>query len=138
MTTPSEPKPGIRWWRVIGGAFFLELALTLIAVVFYSMRQEQALMLVVPPATLVFAVLFGAWAARGTARPVLNGLLVGVVSFVIYVVLLLGNVLFAPQQPDLTLTLSASYLASHVFKVLGGWAGGWWVARKGAGAAQAA
>ena len=138
MTIPSELKPGIRWWRVIGGAFFLELALTVIAVVFYSTRQEQALTLVVPPATLVLAVLFGAWAARGTARPVVNGVLVGVVSLAIYVVLLLGNVLFAPQQPDLTLTLSPSYLASHVFKVLGAAAGGWWVARKRAGPAQAA
>jgi hypothetical protein len=136
MTTPADLKPGIRWWRLIGGGFFIELALTAVAIVFYSTGQEQLLTMVVPPATLVVAVVFGAWAARGTASPLLNGTLAGVASFVIYGLLLLGNVLFAPQQPDLTLSLSPSYLASHVFKVLGAAGGGWWVVRsRGAQAA---
>ena len=138
MTTPSELKPGIRWWRVIGGGVLIELVLTLVAVPFFATGREAALTTVVPLATLPVAALGGAWAARGTAKPLLNGILAGVLSFAIYGLLLLANVLFAPQQPDFSTVLSPAYLASHVFKVLGAAAGGCWVARRRTGLAQAA
>lgn len=130
MTTPSELKPGIRWWRALLGGFLIELVLTAVSVPFFATGREADLLIVVPPATLIVAALFGAWTARGTSRALLNGTLAGVFSFAIYLVLLLGNVLFAPQKPDFTMALSLPYLASHVFKVLGAAAGGWWVARR--------
>ena len=133
MTTPFELSPGIRWWRVLAGGFLIELLLTVVSVPFFATGREADLPMVIPPASLVVAALFGAWTARGTSRALLNGTLAGVFSFAIYLVLLLGNVLFAPQKPDFTMALSLPYLASHVFKVLGAMAGGWWVGRKRAG-----
>ena len=133
MMRPSDEQPlasGIRWWRVLGGGFLIELVLTIVSVPFFATGRTADLMIVIPPATLVVAALFGAWAARRTTRPVLNATLAGVAAFAIYLILLLGNILFAPQKPDLTAALSLSYLASHVFKVLGAMAGGWWVARR--------
>ena len=135
MTTQAEAPPlaGIRWWRVLAGGFLIELVLTIVSVPFFATGREADLMTVVPPATLVVAALFGAWTARRTARPLLHGALAGLAAFAIYLVLILGNVLFAPQHPDFTAALSLPYLASHVFKVLGGALGGWWVGRARAG-----
>ena len=130
MTTQADLSSGIRWGRVILGGFLIELVLTIVSVPFFATGREADLMIVVPPATLVVAALFGAWTARRTARPVLNGTLAGVAAFAIYLLLILGNVLFAPQQPDFTAALSLPYLASHVFKVLGAAFGGWLVSRK--------
>ena len=130
MTTPTDLLPGVRWWRVLAGGFLIELVLTIVSVPFFATGREADLMIVVPPATLIVAALFGAWSARGTARRLLNGTLAGVAAFAIYLVLILGNILFAPEEPDLTAALSLPYLASHVFKVLGAMAGGWWVARR--------
>ena len=133
MTTQPDLLPGIRWWRVLAGGFLIELLLIVVSVPFFATGREADLPTVIPPATLIVAALFGAWTARGTAQPVLNGTLAGVASFAIYLILLSGNVLLAPQTPDLTMALSLPYLASHVFKVLGAAAGGWWVARRRAG-----
>jgi hypothetical protein len=130
MPAPAEFDPRIRWWRVLAGGFLIELVLTIVGVPFFASGREADLMIVVPPATLVVAALFGAWTARGTSRPLMNGLLAGVAAFAIYLVLLLGNVLFAPVEPDFAAALSASYLASHAFKLIGAGAGGMWVARR--------
>ena len=76
------------------------------------------------------ATLCGAWAARGTGRPVLNGTLAGVAALTLYVLVAVAGLLAAPGQADLGAALSPVYLASHVFKVLGGALGGWLMARR--------
>lgn len=133
MTTRTDLLPGIRWWRVLAGGFLIELVLAIVSVPFFATGREADLMIVVPPATLIVATLFGAWTARRTARPVLNGTLAGVAAFAIYLILILGSVLFAPQESDFSAALSVPYLASHAFKVLGAAVGGWWVARRARG-----
>ena len=130
QTEAPPPNSGIRWRRALAGGFLIELVLTVVSVPFFATGREADLLVVVPPATLLIAALLGAWTARGTSRPLVNGMLAGVAAFAIYLVLILGNVLFAPQEPDFTAALSLPYLASHVFKVLGAAAGGWWIARK--------
>jgi len=133
MTKASELPRGIRWWRVLGGGVLIELALVVVAVPFFAAGHAEALSLVVVPATLVAAVPCGAWAARGTAAPALNGTLAGLAAVVLYAAMALVGVLAAPDQADLTTALSPAYLGSHVCKLLGGAFGGWWVGRRRAG-----
>jgi hypothetical protein len=121
---------GIRWWRVIGGGLLIEVVLIAVAVPFFAAGRPEILSLVIVPATLVASALCGAWVARGTAAPLLNGTLAGVAAFTIYVAVALIGTLAAPGQADLTTALSPAYLASHVCKLLGAMAGGLWVARQ--------
>jgi hypothetical protein len=133
MTTQSDTPPlgaGIRWWRVLAGGFLIELALVVVAVPLFAAGRPEVVSAVIVPATLVVAALCGAWAARGTARPVLNGAFAGVAAIALYAVMALIGTLAAPGQADLTTALSPAYLASHVAKVLGAAFGGWLVARR--------
>jgi hypothetical protein len=130
MTTHAELKPGIRWGRALVGGLLIELLLVAVAVPFFAAGQPEIVSIVIVPATLVAAALGGAWAARGTSRPVLNGTLAGAAALALYVLMAAVGMLVAPDQADLSTALSPAYLASHVFKVLGGTLGGWWVGRK--------
>jgi hypothetical protein len=130
MTKPSDLAPSVRWWRVLGGGLLIEFALIVVAVPFFAAGRPDMVSVVIVPATLVVAALCGAWAARGTAAPLLNGTLAGVVAFGLYAAIALLGVLAAPDQADLTTALSPAYLASHACKMLGALAGGWWMARK--------
>jgi hypothetical protein len=138
MTTPTELKSGIRWWRVIGGGLLIELVLMAVAVPFFAAGRPEIVSMVIVPATLLAAAVCGAWAARGTGKPVLNGTLAGVAAIAIYALMAIVGMLAAPDQADLTTALSPAYLGSHVCKVLGGLLGGWWVSRRLAASAQAA
>ena len=77
MTTPSDLKPGIRWWRVLAGALLIELALMVVSLLAYALGRMDDLVAVVPPLTLPIAFLAGRWVARPVARPVLNAALAG-------------------------------------------------------------
>ena len=133
MTSSSDPAPGIRLWRVLGGGLLIELLLVVVAVPFFATGHADALSIVIVPATLLVAIPCGAWAARGTGAPLLNSTLAGVAAFAIYAAIALAGVLAAPDQADLTTALSPAYLGSHVCKVLGAALGGWWIARRQAG-----
>jgi len=139
MTTPNELKPGIRWWRVIGGGLLIELGLMVVSVAFYALGRMGDLVAAVPPLTLPIAFLTGWWVARPVARPVLNAAIAGGIAIPLYLAIVLVALLSAPPEAaDTSTALSPAYLATHVIKVLGAAAGGWWVARKRAEAAQAA
>ena len=132
MTTQPETAPlngGIRGWRVLAGGLLIEVMLIAVAVPFFAAGRPEIISVVIVPATLVVAALCGAWVARGTTAPLLNGTLAGVAAFTIYVAMALVGMLVAPGQADLTTALSPAYLASHVCKLLGAMAGGLWVAR---------
>ena len=130
MTKPSELAPGIRWWRVLGGGLLIELALIVVAVPFFATGRPEVVAAVIVPATLVVAMLVGAWVARGTVATLLNGTLAGIAALALYVAIALIGMLAAPEQADMTAVLSPASLGSHVCKVLGGALGGWWVARQ--------
>ena len=130
MTTPSDLAPGIRWGRVLAGGLLIELALIVVVAPFFATGRVDAVAMVIVPATLVVAALGGAWTARGTAAPLLNGALAGFAAIVIYVAIALVGMLAAPEQADLGTALSPPYLGSHLGKVLGAALGGWWVARR--------
>jgi len=139
MTTPSDLKPGIRWWRVIGGGLLIEVGLMVVSVAFYALGRMDDLVTVVPPLTLPIAFLTGWWVARPVERPVLNAALAGAIAIPLYVAIVVVALVAAPPEaPDTSTALSPAYIATHLIKVLGAAAGGWWVARKRAAPAQAA
>jgi hypothetical protein len=134
MATQSgqgQSAAGIRWWRALAGGFLIELMLAIVSVPFFATGREAILQVVVPPATLVVAAAFGAWTARKAGgRYALHGALAGAAALLIYALLFAGSLLFAPGGSDVSASLSPSYLASHVLKVLGGAIGGWLIARR--------
>lgn len=139
MTKQYDLAPGVRSGRVLGGGLLIELALIVVAVPFFATGRPEAVAMVIVPATLVAAALGGAWAARRTATPLLNGTLAGVAAIAIYVAMAVVGMLAAPGQADLGAALSPAYLGSHLCKVLGAALGGWWVGRRsGAGGHQPA
>lgn len=138
-TPSSDAGPDIRWWRVLGGGLLIELVLVVVAVPFFATGRPEAVAMVIVPATLVVAALGGAWAARRSANPLLNGTLAGLAAIAIYVATAVVGMLAAPGQADLSTALSPAYLGSHVCKVLGAALGGWWMGRRsGAGGDQPA
>lgn len=139
MTTPSDLKPGIRWWRVIGGGLLIELGLMVVSVAFYALGRMDDLVAVVPTLTLPIAVLAGWWVAKPVERPILNAALAGAIAIPLYVALVVFALLFAPPEAsDTSTALSPAYIATHIIKVLGAAAGGWWAARRREAPVQAA
>ena len=92
----------------------------------------------VPPLTLPIAFLAGWWVARPTDRAILNSALAGAIAIPLYVAIVIIALLAAPGRADTSMALSPAYIATHIIKVLGAAAGGWWVACKRAGSAHAA
>lgn len=73
----------------------------------------------------VVLALFGYWVARkALLQPVLNGLLVGVTSVLLYELLVF---IVARGQP---IPRNLLYFSAHVVKIAGGAAGGWFAARQ--------
>jgi len=108
----------IRWGRIVAAAFLMEVALIAIAIPFGVSGRGDALVYVMPPVSLIVTFLVTVWLGRAFAsRFVLQGALVGVVGSLMYVALTRG-------QPE-----PWQYLLGHALKVLGGAAGGWWIAR---------
>jgi hypothetical protein len=83
----------IRWGRIIGLAFALEAVLFATLLPIQSLLGLHVWFAVVTAACIVFGYAAGRLAARGvTSRPVLHGILVGVLATLIYLAI---NV-FAP------------------------------------------
>jgi hypothetical protein len=129
MTTQTQRLPGIRWGRALVGGLLIELVLMVVSVPFVAMGRAEELPTYVLPATVVAAVLAGLWVARRVERPVLHGALAGLAAILLYLVLAVIGMLAAPERTSFDTALSPAYLASHVLKVLGAAAGGWWAAR---------
>ena len=127
---------GIRWGRAIVASIVLEVLLSLIAVPAFMLASDPATLLniLIPPASFVVAALVVIWLFRRAARPIANGFATGFASIAIYVLLGVVAYLVAPDRMDWSQSLGVPYLAAHALKVLGGGAGGWWLARKRAAA----
>jgi putative membrane protein (TIGR04086 family) len=103
----------IRWgWIVLGGVL-AELAIFVVVVPLILLVGQQSLNYCVPPASFIATFAFGLWVAnKAPQRPLLHGVLVGVVAMLILLAMMIGR----PQ--------STAYVVAHVLKVLGGAAGG--------------
>ncbi|MEO6388638.1 MAG: hypothetical protein ABIT16_01815 [Croceibacterium sp.] len=136
MTTEGQ-MDGIRYGRALLGAVIVEVLLGVVAVpiLYLSANPAPALNLAIPPASFVLAMLVVTWLFARSGRPVANGVATGLMSIMLYVVLGAVAYLVAPEQANLSQSLSLPYLAAHVLKVLGGGFGGYLIARKASPAA---
>jgi hypothetical protein len=123
---------GIRWGRALLGALLVEVVLALVAAAAFGLSADPAPLLnvLVPPASFFAGLLVAAWLFRKSDRPIANGIVTGLMCVLLYVLLGVGAYLVAPERVDLSQSLGLPYLASHLLKIIGGAAGGWWIERK--------
>ena len=115
------------WWILLGGALAQLASIALIMLLRLAAGQPRDVQLSGVPrsAFLVGAfalLLFFAWwvARKATNRPILHGLLVGVVAILTYELLTIG----------LPIPVTWSYLFVHALQLLGGLTGGYMAARR--------
>ncbi len=120
------------WLKILLGGFLIELALIIPVIPIFALAPEPEPLLnaVIPPATLVAAVLIAAWVARRAERPVLVGTLTGGAALMFFAALAGGAYFGSPENFNPSQTFGPAYLASHVLKVAGGALGGRWVGRR--------
>jgi hypothetical protein len=110
---------GIHWPRVLLGGFLAEVLVIVLVLPLANLFGRSTLTYSAPAASLLACFLFAIWVGRRlNALFVLHGVLVGIVATLVYVALTRG----APEPP--------SYLFAHVLKLIGGAAGGYFVARR--------
>jgi putative membrane protein (TIGR04086 family) len=109
----------LRWGWVLLGGFLAEFAIFVVVIPLSLLAGQESLVYTAPPASFVATFLFGAWVARkAPQRPLLHGVLVGVVSMLIYV-----GMTFGRPEP-------IAYIIAHVLKVLGGAGGGFFALKR--------
>ncbi len=119
---------------MLGGGFLIELLLMVVALPFFATGRADVLSIVIVPATLFVAIPCGAWAARVTAAPLLNGTLAGVAAFAICRRYRARRSCSRRRdQADLSDQCSHPPIsARYLCKVLGAArSAGWWMARRG-------
>jgi len=134
MTTPTETAApeGIRWGRVIVGGLLVEVVLGVITGLAYGLDRLDELYQWVMLATVVSALLAGAWTGRGVSRPVLHGALAGVAAILLYAVIAVIGLYAAPDQVNVETLVLPENLVTHALKVVAAAAGAWLVGRKAA------
>lgn len=122
MTATSS----LRWGRIALGGFLPELAL-LIAVIPMRMAgsSDTAVNVVALGGSFLLFVPVAWWLGRPLPRPMLHGVLMGVVATAIYLLLQLLATLFAPEPP----AVPWFYYVGHALKLAGGATGGWLAGR---------
>ena len=115
----------IQWGRILLAAFLMELVLFAIAIPLFLSGAQRILLYVIPPASLIATFAITVWIGRKvTSKLVLHGVLIGVLGTLMYVGLTLG-------QPE-----PWQYVVAHALKVVGGAAGGVFLARQSRTAAR--
>jgi hypothetical protein len=129
MTTSS-----LRWGRIVLGGLLAEGLLVLAVIPVQLTGGNQRVLTVVAVAgSFVALALVARWLCRPLARPVVHGLLMGVVAAGLYLALQVAAMAFATEPPQ----VPPIYYVAHVLKLAGGALGGWWAARGSAVRAEA-
>jgi uncharacterized membrane protein len=103
----------IHWIKILIGGFLAEAAVFAVVIPVFMASGARGVLYAAPVASLVMCFIFGLLVARRVeSRPVLHGMLVGVVAALLYVALTRGR-----PEPW-------AYLVAHALKILGGAAGG--------------
>jgi hypothetical protein len=103
----------IHWLRILIGGFLAEASVFAVVIPVFIVSGARGVLYAALVASLVMCFIFGLLVARRVgSRPVLHGVLVGVVATLLYVAVTLGR-----PEP-------LAYLVAHVLKILGGAAGG--------------
>jgi putative membrane protein (TIGR04086 family) len=104
---------GIRWGLALVGGVLAEVGIFAVVIPVQQLFGERAFLLSATPACLAMTFVFGWWVARrAAARPLLHGLLVGVVAALIYLALVWGQ------------DLPTEFVVANWLKLAGGLAGG--------------
>jgi VIT1/CCC1 family predicted Fe2+/Mn2+ transporter len=103
----------IHWLKILIGGFLAEASVFAVVIPVFMTSGPRGVLYAAPVASLVMCFIFG-WlvASRVESRPVLHGMLVGVIATLLYVALTRGR----PEPP--------AYLLAHALKMLGGATGG--------------
>lgn len=129
----EQDLPGLRWGRSLVAAIIAEVVVLIPnAVVVNTVENPFAILEIVSPIMLFLLFIFaGYWCAKGSSRPVGNGLITGLWGVLIYLVFsfVIG---MAGGQVSLEDNLRPAYLLTAGVKVVGGAIGAWLVARKAA------
>jgi hypothetical protein len=109
----------IHWVRILIGGFLAEASVIAVVIPVLLLFGQHAVAYAALSGSLVMCFLFALWVGRRVdSHLVLHGILVGVVSTLLYVGLTRG-------RPEPT-----AYLVAHVLKILGGAAGGFFAERR--------
>jgi hypothetical protein len=104
----------LRWAWILLGGFLVELVTFALVIPISLLAGRQSLLYTAPPGSLVTSVAFGFLVARKAPdRPVVHGILVGLVAVLFFV-----GLSRAGPEPS-------AYVIAHVLKLLGGAAGGY-------------
>ena len=90
-STASKTR-SVRWARILGGAFLLELVLIIVLVPPLQILGPERVIPFVSPAVVVFGFAVTWWILRKVShRLVLHAALIGILATVIYILLCLAN-----------------------------------------------
>jgi VIT1/CCC1 family predicted Fe2+/Mn2+ transporter len=103
----------IHWLMILIGGFLAEAAVFAVVIPVFITSGARGVLYAAPVASLVMCFIFGLLVAhRVESRPVLHGVLVGIVATLLYAALTRGR-----PEP-------LAYLVAHALKMLGGALGG--------------
>ena len=120
----------LRWGRIIGGAFLLELVLVIVLVPPLQMLGPDKVVPFVYPAVLIFGFIVTWWILRKVPqRAVLHGTLIGIVATAIYI--LLG--LFNPDgiQSVIQMYGTLGFVLGNALRIVGCMAAGYALRNRG-------
>jgi hypothetical protein len=124
----------LRWGRIALGGFLAELVhiFAVIPMRMAGSSEDAITVLAVGGSFLVF-IPVAWWLGRSLARPIVHGVLMGAFATVIYLVLQVVTMIFAPEPPE----VPPIYYVGHALKLAGGAVGGWLAGRSAAAAGVA-
>lgn len=119
----------MRWGRILAGGFLAEVVLIVVAIPALAFGNQNILNWVAVIGSAVTSCGAAIWVARRVdSRFVVHGVLTGLTAAAIYIVLIVAS---GQTQPLI-------YWVAHGFKIVGGAAGGMFVARRTANAGTVA
>jgi hypothetical protein len=119
----------MRWGRIVAGGFLAEVVLIVVAIPTLAFGNQNIVNWVAVIGSAVTSCGAAIWVARRLdSRFVVHGVLTGLTAAVIYIVLIVAS---GQTQPLI-------YWVAHGFKIVGGAAGGMFVARRTANAGTVA
>ena len=111
----------MRWRRIIAGGFLAEVALIVVAIPSLAFGNQNILNWVAVIGSAVTSCVAAIWVVRRIdSRFVVHGALTGLTAALIYIALIVAS---GQTQPLI-------YWVAHGFKIVGGVAGGMYVARR--------
>ena len=120
----AQSASNLRWGRIVGGAFLLELVLGVVLVPPLQILGPEKVIPFVAPACFIFGFLVAWWLLRKAQnRHVVHGTLIGILATAIYVLACFAN----PDgfQSVLDMYGLFGFIAANGLRILGSMAGGY-------------